>query len=1318
MRLTVLHRDKVVAGTRATDVEALPGTTAEELRQAVARLTGRSEWASTRRALVADGVPLGPGHPVGLAPLLPGCTVSVGAGAQVPVERRAARSARHVAVVQGPDAGVLLPLPEGTTVDIGTDTELAVRDATWDRARLHVRIRTVTSRPWQRRGTPPRGPAVHVRAAGRGAPVRRARRRGRSSRLPHRRWVRWPLGAQLTIGRSVLELRDGTVRVCPAEPSAPDGVGEARGLPGAPLAHRPRDGQATTLAVSTVATVATAVVLALAVHQPLLALTGATGPLMWWAARRAGTPTRNLVQAPEVRAADVAALRLATALATPTPDLCIPAPWDVGGCLAVVGEREQALGVARATVVGELGSRGGCDVRVRAGDPEAWGWLVWSRKASHEPPVAAAEPGPGSDGGHRVLVVADGLTEPHDRHAIRELAHWRTRTNPSHRLLWIASRLGDVPAWCHNVLVVTGQATELREGGSPGTSRPTTGVRQDVAEAHAREIARATGRTDAGRAEPVSGGVRVEACRQDVALGSLPGVPAADRARIRAAWAAPGPGLRSPLGEGPDGEPVVIDLVRDGPHAAIAGTTGAGKSELLTTLVLGLTLAYPPDRLAVLLVDFKGGTGLPGLATLPHVVGRLSDLDAAGARRTLRGLGAELRRRERIVAAAGVRDVEDLPDPSGGARGLRMARLLVVIDEFRALADDLPELVPGLARIAAQGRSLGVHLVLATQRPAGAVPAELQANVSLRVALRVLDGADSIDLVGVPDAARISSATPGRAVLVRGGGAAEAIQVARAGTSPPRTSVQLAPPPTAVLAAARAAAWTPRRLEAATEGDAAVAGWVRAARAAARALPTSDVPWLPELPRRVTTDDVPAVGSGLALALADLPEEQRRAGVGWDPTGAHLLVLGGPRSGRSTTLLTVGRQALRSGRHVHAIGLPPPAVDALRTAAPERLGTVVPADDLVTTARLLHALQGEPPGGGAPVLLVDGLDVVLDRLGTLARGAAADLLTSLWGRSDPPVHLAVSAPVSPLSSRLLGYFADRLVLGVADPALDAVAGVPATFTGARTVPGRAVHLRAGHAVLCQVALPGVVPPPQLEGGPSGAATTVAPRRLGPPPDRAPHSVPPAWLSGDGRLHVPVGLGADGGGPVVADVTDALVVVGPPGSGRTNALHAVASAVEQLGLPTFRPGGPTPEVGHELGDVLSGARDDVVVLVDDLDDLERADPHLLELLVDRLNAQRRRPVAGHRIRVVATTTTAYAAASYRGLVPVLLRARRVLALDVREPGSTDLLGADARWLADPRGGPAGRAALRRDRTVVPLQVWAPADDRSAAGAGTP
>ena len=243
-------------------------------------------------------------------------------------------------------------------------------------------------------------------------------------------------------------------------------------------------------------------------------------------------------------------------------------------------------------------------------------------------------------------------------------------------------------------------------------------------------------------------------------------MPAVDPEAIGRAWrrTTGGPSLAIPLGVGTGRRTVAVDLVADGPHALVAGTTGAGKSELLTTLVLALALTHPPDRLAILLVDFKGGTGLGPVAGLPHVLEHVTDLDAAHARRILAGLRAELRRRECVLAAAGVRDLVDLDPTAPGTP----PRLLVVVDELRALTEDVPDAAAALTRIAAQGRALGVHLVLATQRPAGAVGADLRANVALRIALRVTDQADSTDVLDAPDAARIDPAAPGRAWVRRG----------------------------------------------------------------------------------------------------------------------------------------------------------------------------------------------------------------------------------------------------------------------------------------------------------------------------------------------------------------------------------------------------------------------------------------------------------------------------------------------------------------------------------------------------------------------
>ena len=198
-----------------------------------------------------------------------------------------------------------------------------------------------------------------------------------------------------------------------------------------------------------------------------------------------------------------------------------------------------------------------------------------------------------------------------------------------------------------------------------------------------------------------------------------------------------------------------LDLVGDGPHAVVVGTTGSGKSELLRSLVLSLSVAHSPSEVQFVLIDFKGGAAFDACARLPHVVGLLTDLDHDLGDRVVAGLRAELRRRERALRDAGVSDVS----------GSGLARLVIVIDELARLQSDVPAFVASLVDIAQRGRSLGVHLVVATQRGGQTLSADLLANSSVRVALRLQSRADSMDVVGVPDAHFLSRRSPGRAIV-------------------------------------------------------------------------------------------------------------------------------------------------------------------------------------------------------------------------------------------------------------------------------------------------------------------------------------------------------------------------------------------------------------------------------------------------------------------------------------------------------------------------------------------------------------------------
>lgn len=307
---------------------------------------------------------------------------------------------------------------------------------------------------------------------------------------------------------------------------------------------------------------------------------------------------------------------------------------------------------------------------------------------------------------------------------------------------------------------------------------------------------------------------------------------------------------------GPDG-PIDVDLVADGPHAIVGGTTGSGKSALLTAWILALAAAHPPERLVLLLVDCKGGATFDPLAALPHVAGVVTDLQPEDAERAVASLGAELRRREQAVRDAGGQDITATALP----------RLVVVVDEYRALVERAPDLAVLFGDIAARGRSLGVHLVLCTQRPAGSIRDEVLANCPIRISLRVHDSADSRAVVGTDAAALLGREPVGGAILVLE---------------------------------------RPVRVRVAAVQEEAVASAVQAVASHASG-PRAIAPWLPPLPARLPIGSLARPPAPLIpLGLTDLPDEQRQPVLAWDPVGRpRLLVVGDPGSGRSTALAAV-----------------------------------------------------------------------------------------------------------------------------------------------------------------------------------------------------------------------------------------------------------------------------------------------------------------------------------------------------------------------------------------------------------------------------
>ena len=240
--------------------------------------------------------------------------------------------------------------------------------------------------------------------------------------------------------------------------------------------------------------------------------------------------------------------------------------------------------------------------------------------------------------------------------------------------------------------------------------------------------------------------------------------------------------LQVPIGERRGNQPMVLDLnhTGHGPHGLIAGTTGSGKSELVQTLVVALALTHHPYDVGFVLVDFKGGGTFSDLVRLPHTLGMVTDLSGNLTERALVALEAEMDRRKRLFNDAGVNDITPYQDLYWqGKVEEPLPRLVVIIDEFAELVSDYPDFMDGLIAIARVGRSLGVHLILATQSPAGVVKQQIWANAKFRICLRVESRQESQEMLHRAEAANLPR-TPGRGYLQVGNNDVfELFQVAR-----------------------------------------------------------------------------------------------------------------------------------------------------------------------------------------------------------------------------------------------------------------------------------------------------------------------------------------------------------------------------------------------------------------------------------------------------------------------------------------------------------------------------------------------------------
>ncbi|MBB6474854.1 FtsK/SpoIIIE domain-containing protein [Sphaerisporangium rubeum] len=928
------------------------------------------------------------------------------------------------------------------------------------------------------------------------------------------------------------------------------------------------------------------------------------------------------------------------------------------GVLGVAGPREAVLATARAVLAHLAVLHGPHDAGlvVLTGAEEAadWEWVTWlPHSLPHSPDFACrrmvatdarqagarlAELGSlvaerraerratlraGGPSGRRLVVVADRARRLRELPGLAELL----AEGPEAGVYAIC--LDDdetsLPDECRATVVVTSASGTRARVRRPDGSLTESVLLDRLPAGDALRLGHAMApiRVLGGRS---GGGAELPASVGFLELAGLGATPTPEEITRR--WAAGGPSTAVTLGVGAEG-PVTVDLRRDGPHALIAGTSGAGKSELLQTLVAGLALGNTPEALSMVLVDYKGGSAFAECRDLPHCAGMVTDLDGHLVSRALASLDAELKRRERLFAEAGAKDIEDYL-----AAGRALPRLVIVIDEFASLVEEVPEFVTGVVGIGMRGRSLGVHVVLATQRPAGVVNAELRANLNLRICLRVTSASDSGDVIDVPDAARLSRHVPGRAYLRAGHSDLTLLQVARAGR--PRelpgtgAAEQVTVTRRTVAEAGSAAPVTappPAGQDRETDLGVLVAAVRDAAtRGGARTAPS---PWLPPLPELVTVDDLDAGDGGLdtgntglnlgdggrapfavPLGLGDHPGEQAQRPflLDLERTGP-LLVAGMARSGRSTVLRTLAVELARrhgpADAHLYLLDQGNRALAPL--AALPHCGAHVDGDDADRTARVLALLNSEvdrrqrllSAGGYASpaeqraacggdalpylVLMLDGYETFVARYADLDGGRLVDALDGLLRRGPAAgVVTVISTDRSGFTQRLAGATAARLVLRHADRDDLAAYGINPREAPRAMPPGRAIAVPS--MVETQIAM--------LDADPEGAAQVAAVERFaqkcrrrwdGVPEDRLPHPVDPLpsriTAAEAGRLRrtpappeptvCTIGVGGDRLGPVDLDLAGlghVFLVAGPARSGRSGALLAVARSLTTTGRP--------------------------------------------------------------------------------------------------------------------------------------------------------
>ena len=946
--------------------------------------------------------------------------------------------------------------------------------------------------------------------------------------------------------------------------------------------------------------------------------------------------------------------------------------------LGIAGGLETADAVARSIILQSATLQAPSELVIGAIVAEdrapAWNWLKWLPHASATAlgldgsPIAV-----GSDSGIELLIAISDLirnrlgddssfTEktlhvPHlllliDGHINIERSRFRSVLEHGQRagvsVIWSTTDARRIPNACRTTMTVEPGGTTVSVGlaneGVHHGSIPLEPISLETAEVVARAMSPIVDiSADSSSA--------VDLPRTVSLVDILGGVDVLDSPTIISEkWqqSAKARTLRAPVGAYAGG-PLIIDLRVDGPHGLVGGTTGAGKSEFLQSFLTGLAATHSPERMTFLLVDYKGGSAFGELVDrhdeqgrvvwkgLRHTVGMITDLTPAMVQRALISLHAELHRREVILNQHRMKDLMEME--KNGVPGTPPS-LLIVVDEFAALAKEVPAFVDGIVDIAQRGLSLGMHLLLATQKPGGVVTPNIQANSNLRVALRVASDEESRDIVGVPDAGRLDRSTPGRGVIKRG--PTDLVQFQSAyvgGVTTPDDSATLEigefhlsginwfSAPKKASSSSESAEVDLKRLVRVINDSADANGFGEPRR-----------PWLDPLPEVVDLLQLPRSPNDqqIAFGLADSPKAQSRNVATFAPDEqGSMLIYGMGGSGKTVALRSIGTAfgltKDRSPVHVHGLDFAGRGLEML-TPLPH-VGSVIPGDDYERTTQLLKDLRQEVATRSAKfssssslteyrtstgdatmariVVLVDGFDNFMSTYERIDRGEWAELLPRLVadGRQVGIHFVLTGTRRSSFPMALASQVSTRLVFKMASPDDYHAVNADPKFFDDSTPAGRC---RIGDTEV-QVAV--------LSAATTAATETHEYERLGAALAERTTAAPevrvlPIAITRDELEPTPAGRWCltEFFTSVGPDTSQNLIVAGGPRSGKTVAILSLFAALQERGeTPLLF--GESPEVlaaggkGYDcLNEFLTtGAAG--LVLIDDVDRLKNPEIEL-------------------------------------------------------------------------------------------------------------